>query len=56
MGTGVGGFDIDEAARIMVNEIVKHIDEGTSLRRIILVGFSEDMTQAFGRALKRRLL
>jgi len=52
MGTGVGGFDVDEAAKIMVSETMKHIDEGTSLKRIILVGFGEDLTQAFWRALK----
>ena len=52
MGTGVGGFDVDEAAKIMVRELVKHIDESTSLKHIILVGFSEDLTQAFRKALK----
>jgi len=52
MGTGVGGFDVDEAAEIMVNEIMKHIDEGTSLKHVILVGFGEDLTQAFRRVLR----
>lgn len=52
MGTGVGGFDVDEAARIIVNELMKHIDRGTSLRHIILVGFGEDLTKAFQGALK----
>jgi len=55
MGTGVGGFDVDEAARIMVSEVMKHIDEGTSLRRIVLVGFEKDLTQAFRRALSAHL-
>lgn len=52
MGTGVGGFDVDEAAKIIVNEVMKHIDKGTSLRHIILVGFREDLTKAFQRALR----
>jgi len=55
MGTGVGGFDVDEAAKIMVNEIRKHIDEGTPLKRVILVGFTEDLTRAFQRALKAQV-
>jgi len=55
MGTGVGGFDVDEAAKIMVSELVKHIDESTSLKHMILVGFSEDLTQAFREALEARL-
>jgi len=51
MGTGVGGFNVDEAAKIMVDEVMKHIDGGTSLKHIILVGFGEDLTGAFQRAL-----
>jgi len=34
---------------------VKHIDESTSLKHMILVGFSEDLTQAFREALEARL-
>lgn len=55
MGTGVGGFDIDEAAKIMVNEVAKHIDKSTSLQHIILVGFSENLTQALRRAFEARV-
>ena len=51
MGTGVGGLSLDEAARTIVNEIKKHIDEGTSLNRIVLVGFSENLTHAFEKAI-----
>jgi len=51
MGTGVGGFDLNEAAKIMVNEVVRHINSGTSIERIILVGFGEELTGALQRAL-----
>ena len=51
MGTGVGGLSLEEAARTIVNEIKKHIDEGTSLNRIVLVGFSENLTHAFEKAI-----
>jgi len=52
MGTGVGGFNVDEAAKIMMIEVMKHIGKGTSLERVILVGFNEDLTRAFQRALR----
>ena len=51
MGTGVGGLSLEEAARTIVNEIKRHIDEGTSLNRIVLVGFSENLTHAFEKAI-----
>ena len=31
-GTGVGGFPVDEAARIEVEEVRKHLDAGSGLR------------------------
>ena len=51
MGTGVGGLGLEEAAGIMVREIKDHIDERTSLKQIFLVGFTDDLTQAFKRAI-----
>jgi O-acetyl-ADP-ribose deacetylase (regulator of RNase III) len=52
MGTGVGGLHPREAAQTMVEEIKGHIDKGTTLKQIILVGFSDDLAQAFQNALK----
>jgi len=52
MGTGVGGLAPKEAAQAMLQEIKRYIDEGTSLKQIILVGFTDDLTQAFQNALK----
>jgi len=47
MGTGVGGLNPEEAAKIMIKEIKEHIDKRTSLKQIYLVGFTEDLTHAF---------
>jgi len=55
MGTGVGGLNVEEAASVMVDEIKSHIESGTSLKKIILVGFEADLTQAFEMVLKKSL-
>ncbi|RLI87482.1 MAG: macro domain-containing protein [Archaeoglobales archaeon] len=47
MGTGVGGFSREEAAKIMVEEIKKHIDGGTGIKKIILTDISEEQVKAF---------
>lgn len=52
MGTGVGGVGLEEAAEVMVEETKKHLDKGTNLKRIVLVGFKGDLTQAFSAAIK----
>lgn len=52
MGTGVGGLQLQEAAQAMVQEIKRHIDKGTTLNQIILVGFTGDLAQAFNDALR----
>ena len=55
MGTGVGGLNLEEAARTMVSQIKRHVDEGTSLRQIALVAFSDDLAQAFEKAINEVL-
>jgi len=50
MGTGVGGLSLGEAARTMVNEAREHIDKRTNLKQIVFIGFREDLTHAFERA------
>ncbi len=52
LGTGVGGVPLSEAAKTMVNELKKHIDEGTTLKEVILVGFKEDLANEFKKALE----
>jgi len=51
LGTGVGGLDPQEAAIVMVETMKKVIEAGTPIKRIILVGYNYDMTQAFEKAL-----
>jgi O-acetyl-ADP-ribose deacetylase (regulator of RNase III) len=55
MGTGVGGFSLEEAARTMVNEVKEHVDKHTTLKQIVFIGFNEDLTKAFERAVKEAL-
>lgn len=50
LGTGVGGIDIKVAANIMLQELKKHIDDGTSLQSVIFVGFSEKSAEIFRNA------
>jgi len=55
MGTGVGGLSLEEAARAMINEVKEHIDKRTTLKQMVFVGFGEDLTHAFERAVKEAL-
>jgi O-acetyl-ADP-ribose deacetylase len=50
-GTGVGGFPIDEAARIEVEEVRRHLDEGSSLERVVFCVRGDDALKAFQEAL-----
>jgi O-acetyl-ADP-ribose deacetylase len=53
-GTGVGGFSIDEAARIEVDELRKHLDAGGGLARVVFAVRGDRARQAFERALSER--
>jgi len=48
-GTGVGGFPLDECARIMIEAARSY--EPTSLRRVVFAVFGADAKAAFERAL-----
>lgn len=50
-GTGVGGFPLDEAARIEVEEVGRHIHAGTGLERIVFAVRGEPARAAFDAAL-----
>jgi O-acetyl-ADP-ribose deacetylase (regulator of RNase III) len=50
-GTGVGGFPIDEAAAIEVEEVNRHIAEGTGLQRIVFALVGPKALLAFEEAL-----
>jgi len=53
LGTGVGGVTAEEAAEVMVDELKKHTDEGTSLKEVLLVGFGEELATAFRKTVER---
>ena len=50
-GTGVGGFPIDQAAEIEVEEVTRHLESGSKLERVIFAVRGTDAVEAFRRAL-----
>ena len=50
-GTGVGGFPVDEAAQIEVEEVRRHLEGGSGLERIVFAVRGEAALGAFARAL-----
>ena len=46
-GTGVGGFPLDEAARIEVQEVRRHLDGGSGLERVVFAVHGEYAEAAF---------
>src|SRR3954462_10379320 len=52
-GTGVGGFPLDEAAEIEVEEVRRHLDSGSRLERVVFAVRGAQAREAFERALER---
>src|SRR3954469_14501548 len=52
-GTGVGGFPLDEAARIEVEEVRRHLDAGSGLERVVFAVRGSEARAAFEAALNR---
>ena len=50
-GTGVGGFPLEEAARIEVSEVRRHLDGGSELERIVFAVRGAEAREAFERSL-----
>ena len=50
-GTGVGGFPLEEAARIEVEEVRRHLDVGSALELIVFAVRGDEARAAFERAL-----
>ena len=50
-GTGVGGFPLDEAARIEVEEVRRHLAGGSGLELVVFAVRGDDARAAFERAL-----
>jgi O-acetyl-ADP-ribose deacetylase (regulator of RNase III) len=51
-GTGVGGFPLDEAARIEVEETRRHLEGGSGLERVVFAVRGSDAREAFERAVR----
>jgi len=51
IGTGVGGFPREEAAAIMIGEVVNHLRAGSDLQEVAFCLFDEASLQAFEDAL-----
>lgn len=49
-GTGVGGFPVDEAARIEVEEVERHLAGDSNLERIVFAVFGKKAKLAFEEA------
>jgi O-acetyl-ADP-ribose deacetylase (regulator of RNase III) len=50
-GTGVGGFPVQEAAEIEVEEVRRHLESGSRLERIVFAVHGEPARAAFEQAL-----
>ena len=50
-GTGVGGFPLEEAARIEVEEVRRHLDQGSGLERVVFAIRGDDAEGAFRSAM-----
>jgi O-acetyl-ADP-ribose deacetylase len=50
-GTGVGGFPLEDAARIEVDEVRRHLDTGSQLERIVFAVRGEPARAAFQAAI-----
>jgi O-acetyl-ADP-ribose deacetylase len=51
-GTGVGGFPIEEAARIEAEEARRHLDAGSGLERIVFAVRGDEAEAAFRAAIE----
>ena len=50
-GTGVGNFPLDEAARIEVEEVRRHLDGGGRVQRVVFAVRGDEAREAFERAI-----
>jgi O-acetyl-ADP-ribose deacetylase (regulator of RNase III) len=50
-GTGVGGFPLDQAAEIEVEELRRHLEQGSGLERVVFAVHGEDAERAFRSAI-----
>ena len=55
LGTGVGGFPLDECARIMISQVRRYVAKKTGLERVVFVLYDEPAYQAFKQELDTQL-
>ena len=55
LGTGVGGFPLDECARIMIDEVRRYSAKKTGLEKVVLVLFDRSACQVFEQELDKQL-
>lgn len=55
LGTGVGGFPLDECARIMIAEVRQHLSGKTALEMVIFVLFDEPAFRVFRQELDSQI-
>jgi O-acetyl-ADP-ribose deacetylase (regulator of RNase III) len=55
LGTGVGGFPLDECARIMISEVRRHSARETGLARVVFALFDQLAYQVFKQELITQL-
>jgi O-acetyl-ADP-ribose deacetylase (regulator of RNase III) len=53
ISTGVFGFPIDRAARVMLTEIHRYLQGGTKLERVVVTLWEEESFETFKRELRR---
>lgn len=52
IGTGIAGFPMKECAEIMLHEVVRHFEQGSSIEKVYFVLFDEDATETFRAAFR----
>lgn len=52
LGTGVGGFPLEEAAKIMIGAVREYLARGSNLEKVIFVLFGDEAYRAFKEALE----
>jgi O-acetyl-ADP-ribose deacetylase len=56
VGTGIARFPLQECAQIMVDEVIAHSQNPTTIRRVRFVLFGEDAETAFRDEVNRQLV
>jgi O-acetyl-ADP-ribose deacetylase (regulator of RNase III) len=53
LSTGIFGFPLERAARIMLTEVHRYLQGGTKLERVVICLFGEEAFEAFKQELRR---